>query len=358
MGAATTQQENAERAVAAYNALLHYFSTDHGLLNEAYPPGFRNRYAHHWPFVRALAATLDMAGTPDIGDRYAGDAPDRLQALALYWDGGASPPGYDSAVRPPRGPGGDKFYDDNEWAGLALVQLARQTGDAGALRQAAEIFDFVLSGWDNDPSHPAPGGVYWAQAAWSRDRNTVSNAPGAELGLHLHELTGEARYLEWARRMYDWTDRHLRAPNGLYWDHVDLGGAVETTQWSYNQGTMIGAGALLSRVTDDAAHLERAARTADAALAHYARVDYFTQDPAFNAIFFRNLLLLHADRPDPAYRRAMQGYADRAWDTVRDVKTTLFRFKPTRSVALLDQAAMVQIYACLAWDHADYRRLA
>ena len=54
----------------------------------------------------------------------------------------------------------------------------------------------------------------------------------------------------------------------------------------------------------------------------------------------------------------MQGYADRAWDTARDAKTTLFRFKPTRSVALLDQAALAQIYACLAWDPADYRRLA
>ena len=85
---------------------------------------------------------------------------------------------------------------------------------------------------------------------------------------------------------------------------------------------------------------------------------YAQQDPAFNAIFFKHLLLLAAERDDPRYRRALQAYADQAWDTARDPTTNLFHFRPDRPVTLLDQAAAVQLYALLAWDARQYRKLA
>ena len=57
-----------------------------------------------------------------------------------------------------RGNGGDKFYDDNEWVGLAKLQLYLTSGDKAALERAKAIFKLVVSGWDTDASHPAPGG--------------------------------------------------------------------------------------------------------------------------------------------------------------------------------------------------------
>ena len=50
--------------------------------------------------------------------------------------------------------------------------------------------------------------------------------------------------------------------------------------------------------------------------------------------------------PAPAYRAAMLAYADRAWDdpAIHDPATDLFRFEgPASPCTLLDQAAMVQM---------------
>jgi hypothetical protein len=369
-GPSQPDQDYAARAVAAYTAMRHYFAVPRqALFRETYPAGWRKSYAHHWPFSQAMAATIDLAGLPGIGDEYAADLLDLLRrGLPHYWDAGAYPPAYDSYVRAPLGRGGDKFFDDNHWTGLNLVRVYRLTGDEAALERARQLFAFAVSGWDHDPGHPAPGGVYWTQQWWNRDRNTVSNAPSAELGLRLHAIAAERgwpdapHYLDWARRMYGWVEAHLRAPNGLYWDHIDLGGSIERTQWSYNQGTMIGAGVLLWRATGEAVHLARAEETAEAALVHYAGDGYLGQDPDFNAIYFRNLLLLHGATTNGALRRAiraaMAGHADRVWDDPAiHQRTGLFSFRPG-PVKLLDQAAMIELFACLAWDERRYDLIA
>lgn len=350
----------AQRARASYDALQRYFyDPATSLYRETYPHTGGNPWSFVWPFSQALLATQAMTGLPN-GHKYRDDLTNRYTALEGYWNSGTSPPGYDSYLRPPLGHGGDKFYDDNEWLGLGFVQRHYLTpgGDAAALRRAAQIFDLVVFGWDTDPAHPLPGGVFWTQAPWSQDRNTVSNAPGAELGLHLYLATHQASYLEWARRMYDWVRAGMLAPNGLYWDHVDLAGNIEKTQWSYNQGTMIGAGVLLHRATGDARYLVQARDTAAKALVYLAENErYFDQPARFHAIFFANLLALSAVAPDPAYRKAMEWYADESRRRFRDPDTGLYRFEGADPVTLLEQSGMIRIEAMLAWDPREYRKL-
>ncbi|GAA2107315.1 glycoside hydrolase family 76 protein [Actinomadura alba] len=363
-------QRAAARAEASYRAMRRFLETDRGLYLETSPRAEGgNPYSYVWPYSQAMAGALTMAGLRD-GRRYAGDVADRLRALELYWNPETDPPGYDSYVRPPLGQGGDKFYDDNEWIGLALVQHHKRTGDAAALARAERIFDLVVHGWDTDPSNPCPGGVFWTQAPWSQDRNTVSNGPGAELGLHLYLLTKRPEYLAWAKRMFDWTNACMLAPNGLYWDHIDLAGRIDTTQWSYNQGVMLGSAALLYKATGDHRYLDRARDIATAAIAFYSEDDrWFTQPARFNAIFFKNLLILDGVAPGPSHRRVMKEYADRVWTEVRDPRTGIFPVRDLESglfdfsgggdqVTLLEQAAMVQIYGLLGWSPRDYPLLA
>jgi hypothetical protein len=345
------------RAIAAYEAMQTYFhDRPTGYYLEEYPRTGGNPWSYVWPFSQAMIATQDMSGIPGIGWHYRDDVADRYRALEDYWNAETDPPGYDSYLRPPNGQGGDKFYDDNEWIGLGFVQRRYMSGTS--LQRAAEIFELVVHGWDTDPTHPAPGGVFWTQAPWSQDRNTVSNAPGAELGLHLYLATRRSHYLEWAKRMYDWARRWMLAPNGLYWDHIDLAGTIEKTQWSYNQGVMIGAGALLYRATGDRTFLAQARDTAGKALVFYAENErYFTQPARFHAIFFTNLLRLSTVAPNPAYRRAMAWYANAAYERFRDPATGLYRFEGDKPVQLLEQAGMTRIEAMLSWRPADYAKL-
>ena len=307
-----------------------------------------DRYSYLWPFSQALAATIGVARIPGIGHTYTRDVRARLRGLARYWDASSRPPGYDGQVVPPLGKGGTKYYDDNEWIGLELVRRYRMVGKTRDLKRAERLFRLTVHGWDRDPSHSCPGGVLFSQASDNTDRNIVSNAPGAELGLELYRLTRQPYYGGWARQMYDWVDRCLPATNGLYPDHIGFDGSRDGTLWTYNQGTMVGASTLLYRITGDRRYLERAKTVAGAALAHFRPQRLDAGPPYFLAIFFHNLLVLGATTGDHSYRRVVRAYGNRAWRRIRDRRTGLFRFGPSGGVQLLDQASMVQIYALLA----------
>ncbi|MFD5872944.1 hypothetical protein [Streptomyces sp. NPDC060322] len=170
---APSPSHSLSRARATYDALKKYFDTADGtgLVREQYPAAADDRpYSYEWPLSQVHVAALDLAF---VDRRHAPALAVRAEAQELYWNpsgGTTGLPGYDSYPVAPHGGGGDMFYDDNEWVGLAKSQLHLQTGDRAALRRAEEIFALVESGWDTDPDHPAPGGVFWTQADWNHSR--------------------------------------------------------------------------------------------------------------------------------------------------------------------------------------------
>jgi hypothetical protein len=345
------KNQNAERAEAAYQALQTYFyQPDTKLYKESSPHTGNNKYSYVWPYGAAMQSTVALAKMPEIGEKYKTDIQDRLDGLAAYWNDTKAPFGYDSYVRAPLGGGGDKFYDDNDWIAIELIKIYHITGDVSALDRAKELFELQVYGWDTDPSHACPGGVFWTQASWSKDRNTVSNAPAAQIGLYLYEITKDAHYLDWAKKMYNWVNDCMQAPNGLYWDHIDLNGNIDKTQWSYNQGTMIGASVLLYKATGEKAYLNKAESIADAAIKYYGSSRIYTQPIVFNSIFFENLLMLDDMNKKPKYTDYVQNYADEVWKTLRNPETGVVEIDPRRSTELLEQAAFVTINAHLAVD--------
>ena len=361
---ANRRQENSGRAQEAFTAMQTAFLVDDGsgLYREQIPVEAEDRpYAFEWPFSQAHIAIADLANQPGSHGRQYDEALSvAAAAQEHYWDadgGTTGLPGYASYPVGEYGEGGDYFYDDNEWVGLLDVQRFLTDGDDAALSRAEEIFALVVSGWDTDLTHPNPGGVFWTQAPWSSDRNTVSNMPGAQLGLRLYQITGEQYYLDWSLRMYDWTNENLQRPDGLYSDHVDLAGTIEPTVWSYNQGVPVGVNVLLYQATGDERYLAEAERIADAAYRYYVTEGRLDDQPAFfNSIFFKNLLLLESEIGGTTYRSAMQDYADRVWAEQRDPATGLFVFDGEHT-QLLEQAAMTQIYAVLAWTPSQWRDL-
>ncbi|MGA9858932.1 MAG: glycoside hydrolase family 76 protein [Solirubrobacteraceae bacterium] len=359
----------AERALIAHDAMRRQFGRSGGLYGRDGRLHLPGAVAHLWPFERALVATLDVAGVPaglragfDVDHAVTRD----LGALERYWRPERRPPGYSSDARHTRF-GGDVYYDDNAWAGLALIQLERLRPGGGWLGRAGELFSLAVSGWDHRTDAPSPGGVFWVTQGTglgvrNHDRNTVSSAPNAELGLHLEELTGATPRGSGpgAREMIAWVEGSLHDGAGLYWDKIRGDGTIDRARWSYNQGSMVGAQVLLARLGDDPGRrLTRAATIARAALDHYAG-GYELQPPAFNAIFFRNLLLLHHASDDSELRSrildAIGDYADRAWAQWRDRRGRFAR--PGQPPTLLDQSAIVSTSALLAWAPEDYVKLA
>jgi hypothetical protein len=230
--------------------------------------------------------------------------------------------------------------------------------------------------------------VFWVQQRTgvglsNHDRGTGATAGYAELGFHLHELTGNVAFdgdgepvarprALGATNMVNWVARHVdqsRSGVGPFWNVARPDGALDRNVWSYNQGVMIGARVLQFRLTRDAAFLALAENIARQTLATFG--DFTDHPPSFNAMCFQNMLMLCAESADSelttSIREVMQRYANWTWDPAtgaRDSSTNLFYFSdgghPARGrqpARVQDQGSMVQLYALLEWAPADYGKL-
>jgi hypothetical protein len=314
----------------------------------------RREYEHLWPFADAWSAAATL-GALDVGRAArsvlaslpAGlGAYHRLASAALDASG---PVGFESSVVAPLGPGGDVYFDDNAWLGLALVHHHDLRPADGALALARRLLTFVTSGWSEQADWRHPGGIRWKEPASTTSRNTCSNGPVAELAALVHERTGDDEARDWAVRVYEWVRGALLGPDGLYFDRIAPDGTLGPEIWAYNQGTMIGAGVLLHRITGEPVYLEQATTTARAAMSRFDVPELLAQDVSFVAVLVRNLLLLDAVAPDPAYRRLAVAYADAMWATRRDARTGLFSGQAS---PLNNSAPMVEIDALLAGSPA------
>src|SRR6266550_409450 len=320
-------------------------------------------FSYLWPFSQALAATVSMSNIAVMKGAYRQELHARLVGLGSYLDlnnSGAPEgtftstlPGYDGTVAPPIGPGGTKFYDDNDWVGIELMRIYKLTHSREVLGAAEGILAFEMAGWQADPQLACPGGIPFSNDLENTDRNTVSTAPAAELALQLYLVTKKAEYLRFAEMAYAWVRRCLLQPGGLYSDHIRRGGAIDRTVWSYNQGTMMGAGALLYRATGNAGYLYEARQTARAALAYFVPARLGAENPFFPSVFFRNLLYLDSVTHDPPGPRSAQAYVDYAWQNLR-LGTDLFVAGSPATAQLLVQAAIVQVYALLCSPPSTY----
>jgi predicted alpha-1,6-mannanase (GH76 family) len=313
-----------QRAQQVWATMERDFSAPGNLFRE--PTG---RVGHAWPFSQAVAAELAMAQLPGTPVTQKALIEKRLRALEHYRLGAAYAP-TSSAT--------SEYYDDNEWIALDLVSAYDLLGEHQFLAGAERLFRFVTAGWDRDPTHPCSGGVFWVRGSANHDRNTVSTANGALVGAELYEITHATGYLTWAERMYDWVDQCLSGGDGMYYDHLDLDGNVDRTEWSYNQGAMIAAGVLLGKLTGDESYVDRSQRIAAATLAALRPTNFAGQPAIFNAIFFRDLELLDHVRPDRRYGEALMDYV---------AGLRLDHDAP----ALLAEAALVQLAAQAATAH-------
>lgn len=285
----------------------------------------------------AAAAALDAKAWRAPLLRYA-------EALQVYRQHGNGVDGYDVLPGPKQL---DRYYDDNAWIVLAMVEAYETTRDKRCLEWAETAMAFVLSGEDSQLG----GGLYWHEQDRS-GKHTCTNAPAICGCLRLYRLTRKPEYRAAAERLYAWVNSRLQDSDGLYFDNVRLDGKVEQTKWSYNSALMIRANCLFYQITREARYQKEAERIAAAAQARWVKSDTgaIADGAQFAHLFTESLLYLWEVDGDSRWlhvvRRALtflhanvrdaNGFYGNRWDT--------HPAEPLKTVKLLDHASAARAF--------------
>lgn len=266
------------------------------------------------------------------------------------------------------GEGDERYFDDNIWVGIDMVDLYEQTQDARYLERAELVWNFVETGTDEVMG----GGVYWKEGGNSK--NTCSTAPAAVLAAKLYLATNEPIYLESARSLYAWCKEILQDPDDyLYWDNARLSDEndpnspiqVDKAKFSYNAGQPMQAAVLLHRITGEGHYLIDAQNIARSAYARwFIPFNSYTLGESFQilepghvwfqAIMLRGFVELYKTDGDRTYVTAYEKTLANAWlSNCRNPQTNLlnsdFRGGTTQTQwEILHEGACVEMLARLA----------
>lgn len=291
-------------------------------------------FSYLWPLCALIQAANEMetAGMRQLTTKQV------LKAIQAYADTTGAAPAYASCITALEK--ADRFYDDNQWIGIACMDAYERTHDKLFLAEGEKIYQYMMTGYDTVTG----GGLYWKDGDFTT-KNTCSNAPGVILALQLYKATRNTEYLQTALSLYEWTNKHLLSPQAVYYDNVRIpAGTIDTRTYTYNTGTMLQSNVLLYEITKQQKYLTEAKRLAEGAYTHFFRNGRFPQNAWFNAVLLRGYLALYPHDNNPKYIDAFKTDAEAIWTTERDSQD-LFGRKTKKQ--LIDQAAMLEIYARL-----------
>jgi hypothetical protein len=262
-------------------------------------------------------------------------------ASHVYWNEKGPVPGFD--VLPAPKPV-DRYYDDNAWMVMALVDTYEILGDKKYLDWADQSLAYVLSGWDEKLG----GGIYWRESD-KASKNTCSNAPSAAACLAVAQYRRTKELVGWAQKIMVWNQKHLQDPSdALYWDSLNLAGKVDKTKWTYNTGLPIRAWAGLGKHMS--VDQENLSKTIDSSIKRWfdAKTGAAKDGGKFAHLLFEGLALARPEdsgirkKIDVAldylhqHVRSPEGRYGDGWDKPFNPKAKKF--------ALIDQAAAARAF--------------
>ncbi|HWB27776.1 MAG TPA: glycoside hydrolase family 76 protein [Chitinophagaceae bacterium] len=294
-----------------------------------------NPHSWLWPLCAYIQATNEME-VLEPGKQYMLPVE---KAIDKYYSDKPPYPAYQDYVTKERL--SSRFYDDNQWVAIAYLDAYARNHKKKYLVVPEMICRFMLNGMDTVTG----GGMYWKEGD-KTTKNTCSNGPGVLVLLQLYKITGKAEYLTAALNIYQWLNSHLQSPEGVYYDNVQtVTLKISKATYTYNTGPMLQANVLLYKITGDKKYLDEAERLAKAAR------DYFFKNGRlpngnywFNAVLLRGYEALYKIDKNKAWIDFYAQDADAIWNTERDANNMV---GPTATKKLIDQAAMIEIYARL-----------
>jgi predicted alpha-1,6-mannanase (GH76 family) len=149
-------------------------------------------------------------------------------------------------------------FDDLMWWIISMTRAYEITGNTEYLDVASDGFDNVYSrAYDS-----VNGGVFWGfgpDGMGKGHKNSCINYPTIIAALKFHEITGNVDYLNKATDIYSWARTYLfNSSTGSVPDLISDQGVVDWTNYTYNQGTMIGAASMLYLATGNINYLNDA----------------------------------------------------------------------------------------------------
>ncbi|WP_222538691.1 glycoside hydrolase family 76 protein [Pedobacter polysacchareus] len=303
-----------------------YFETTDSIQKE-------NPHSWLWPLCALVQAANEMEAL-DAGQEYLKPV---NKAIDQYYSE-KSPVAYQDYVTAERL--SSRFYDDNQWIAIAYLDAYNRSREAGYLKKAIMVYDYMMTGIDEK----AGGGLYWKEGDFST-KNTCSNAPAILVALQLYKITKEKKYMETALAVYHWTNKTLRAPEGLFYDAIKLpSGEIDRKFYTYNTGAMLQANALLFGITAEKKYLTEAQQISKAAKSYFFKDHRLPGHYWFNAVLLRGNIELYKIDKNPDWIHIFRNEAQRIWTEERDAANLLGGRKEK---TLIDQAAMMEIYARL-----------
>jgi predicted alpha-1,6-mannanase (GH76 family) len=140
----------------------------------------------------------------------------------------------------------DTYNDDITWSVIAFSRAYLATGNTTFRNVAKSNFDAMYArAWD---TNFAGGGLWWStDNGWKAG---CINGPGAVAACYLYSIYGDRSYLNKAQAIYAWERQWLfHTDSGAIYDGIGTDYSYGTWVSTYNQGTFVGAGNFLYRIT-------------------------------------------------------------------------------------------------------------
>lgn len=155
----------------------------------------------------------------------------------------------------------NNYYDDMEWMALACLRAYKATDDDRFKSIADELWQYIKGGISSDI-----GGGIWENKS-KKTKNAPSNGPASIFASRRYAVFHNTEDLNIAKDIYNWERTTLFDPeSGLVNDHVDKHNKVTAWKFTYNQGTFLGAGLELYKLTGQSQYLNDAIKAADYAI--------------------------------------------------------------------------------------------
>ena len=254
--AATTAPELTEWAVSTLDQIQsEFYIPKSGLYAEEIGAGVKPHPAWLWDASVQLSALTAAARSQP--DKYLPLVKSYAAALRSYRTHNHDVVGLD-VNPPPKTP--DRYYDDNAWIVLSLLEAYDLTHDPQDLKLATDAYSFVMSGADD----ALGGGIYWHEDR-KDNKHACSCGPAMLDALRLYQITSDRAYLKTATSLYDWTRQRLQDHDGLIFDSIHVAdGKINKAKFTYNSATIVRAAAVLYQITGEKPYLDEAERVARA----------------------------------------------------------------------------------------------